>query len=67
LKEEALGCNLWKTLLGRNYGLVVRQTTWWMNERCGWKCSGKLVSPGKLSSWIPWFWRWSQQAPPKRS
>jgi hypothetical protein len=28
LKEEALGCNLWKTLLGRNYGLVVRQTTW---------------------------------------
>jgi hypothetical protein len=32
LKEEALDRTLWRTRLGRVYGLVVTQTTLWMND-----------------------------------
>jgi hypothetical protein len=32
LKEEALDRFLWRTLFGRGYGPVVRQTAEWMNE-----------------------------------
>jgi hypothetical protein len=33
LNEEALDRILWRTLFGKGYGPVVRQTTEWMNEQ----------------------------------
>jgi hypothetical protein len=32
LKGEALDRSVWRTVFGRGYGPVVRQTTEWMNE-----------------------------------
>jgi hypothetical protein len=32
MKEEALDCNLWRTVLGGSYGTVVRQTAKQINE-----------------------------------
>jgi hypothetical protein len=32
-KEEALDCTLWRSLFGRGYGHVARQTTKLMNSR----------------------------------
>jgi hypothetical protein len=32
LKEEALDRTIWRTCFVRGYGLVVRQTTEWINE-----------------------------------
>jgi hypothetical protein len=34
LKEESLHTTLWRSRFVRGYGLVVRQTTKWMNEGC---------------------------------
>ena len=36
LKEKTLDHTLWRTRFGRGYGLVIRQTTWWCNDRQTW-------------------------------
>ena len=53
-KEEALDRTLWRTLSGRGYGLLVRQTAEWMNEWMNeWAAtclpSTPLVCPNNLS------------------
>jgi hypothetical protein len=58
LKEEAVGHTLCRTHFGRNYGLVIRQTTEWMKLRklgqnwIGEKCRDRRVFCSSLSQGV---------------
>jgi hypothetical protein len=49
LKEEALDRTLWRTLFGKCYGPVVRQTTVWMNEWMSYFFSAVAIRPSYLT------------------
>jgi hypothetical protein len=54
LKEEALYRTLWRTRFGRSCGLVVRQTTEWMNRIYKY---GRWLhnATWRADSWTPMF------------